>query len=423
MRLAMVVVAAAVWAWATDPISGWVFGGLLAVNLGLDLVGTRLARSSVVPSPAGAAIHLLAAKGVYALLFSILALENLMPPWLALALLGRDIALLSGALWLGWRAGEVPLASVHERWPTQLLLGALALSVIGMPSLRPGVLLLFGLVLTRLPGFWFRFCELADPLAYHPELLGEQAVPPAATWQQALRSALAHPSSRLTLTVVPVGLLAVALAAVWLTGSTASPRPPVVSSTLVPMAALLDQTTACPAWAGAINSQVLTFFLFLPALLVLPGVIALHLREITLLRPLARSSALWPGLFAGGVAGIITLASLAVYVLASKMLIGPQLDCLLWAYGGLGMFAANVLILSAVVLPYTRRFPHEPPLVRLQIAGGSLSTPFIVLLLGQLLGLFSPRYAGPALAGMLLFVAFYTAVAGYPRRRPEPTSQ
>ena len=405
--------ALAAWAWVGTFIPGWLYGLLLAANLTLDVIGAAPMRTSERRSDATEVLSLLAGKTVYGLLFVIVSLSGRLAPWLALGMIGRDIVLVAGALWLCLRSGSLPLPTAHERWPAQILIGAIAVSVAGVPGIEPVVVLLFGLALTRLPGFWFRFCDLLDPRAYHPELPGEPE--PAATWNQALRAALARPSSRLTLLVLPGGMLAAALGAVWLAGQAGSMGsrlaalvPSADNPAMAPMARLLAPNAAPGGWAPG-SGPIFTFLLLLPLALLLPDLVGMHLREVTLRRPVGQPARLWPGVFTAGTAAAVTMTYLVAYSLGTLSFGDWRvLSWLSYAFGGTWLLLINILLLSILVVSYPKRFPHEPPLFRLQAAGGSLSTPCIILILGQLLGLFLPRQGEVVIAVMLLFVGVMT---------------
>jgi hypothetical protein len=406
--------ALAAWAWDGRAVPGWLWGLVLAANLALDVIGAAPARAPETTSSVAAALNLLAGKVVYGLLFVIVSLSGRLAPWLALAMIGRDVALVAGALWLRLRWGSLPLPTGHERWPTQILIGAIAVLVAGVGGIEPVVYLLFGLALTRLPGFWFRFCDSLDPHAYHPELSGEPE--PAATWSQALRAAFARPSTRLTVIALPVLMLGAALGAAWLAGqavSTHSPLAALVPSgdqpAMAPMVRLLARNIPSAGESVPVRGPILTFVLLLPLTLVLPDLVGMHLREVTLHRPVERPARLWPSLFVAATAAAVSVGYLAAYVLAGGVLLETQHRGSLWAASaGNELLLINTLLLSLVVVSYPKRFPHEPPLYRLQVAGGSLSTPYIILILGQLLGVFSLRQGGVVIAVALAFALVMT---------------
>jgi hypothetical protein len=267
-------------------------------------------------------------------------------------------------------------------------------------------LLLFGLLLTRLPGFWLRWCMLLDPEAYHPtgEDGGRQR-PAAQATPSLLKAVLRRPASWLTVAALPVALLATAMAGVWLARS----RPDLFAIGFDPMAALIGPSD----WQGLNAGNALIVYLcLLPAFLVLSGLIAVHLREMMVglgVIQVADPSLTRPGAVAAGLATIVTAACLAAYWAFGWAVFGGSeasgLDRLLGGYIGWWLFPLNGLLLSLVGMSYPSRFPHETVLERLQLSGASLSTPSIALVMGELLGLFSLKQGGVAVAAMLLFMA------------------
>ena len=392
---------------------GWLYGPLLIANLALDVAGAYVARrAGASPGRTGAreggavgtGVDLLAAKLVYGLLLLLVAGEARAPAWLALSMIGRDVALLLGALWVWVRTRQFPYPTGHERWPTQVFYLALALYLVGAPWMEPVTLLLFGLVLTRLPGFWFRLCDALDPTAYLPQAMEEPRS--AAAWRQAIRSVASRLSSRLTLALLPAAMLAVAVLAVWLV--TAAPRlfPGGVNGQFGEMAALMGRVEGCTGWEA--TNALMAYFCLLPMFLLLPDLITLHLREVTAALGSSPPTLLRRGVLLVATSTAITALCLLFYVVAGNLLFGPGLECLLWSYAGLALFPVVAFLLSIVGLSYPGRFQEHPPLYRLQLAGASLSTPFIALLLGQLAGLFSPLQGVVAISVMLLFAGVVT---------------
>jgi phosphatidylglycerophosphate synthase len=401
-RLWMAAIAAGLWHALEADHPGWLYAAVLLANLALDLAGAYLARRlGGQPQPRIAA-DTLVSKAIYAVLFVALVTEQRLPAWLALPMIARDLALVLGAMWAWRRTGRFPAPTGHERWPTQLFILALAAYVAGVLWMGPVLLLLFGLLLTRLPGFWLRWCMLLDPEAYQPA--GGAGERPEGGETSPLRAALSRPASWLTVAALPVGMMAVAMAGVWLARS----RPGLFAIGFEPLAALIGPGD----WQGLNAGNALIVFLcLLPAFLVIPGLIAVHLREVLVqlgaIR-VAEPSLTRSGAAAAGLAAVVAAVCLAAYGAFGWAIFGLSpvsgLDRLLGGYIGWWLFLLNGLLLSVVGISYPSRFPHETTLERLQLSGASLSTPSIALMLGGLLGLFSLRQGGVAAAAMFLFV-------------------
>jgi len=204
--------------------------------------------------------------------------------------------------------------------------------------------------------------------------------------------------------VLPAGMLAAALAGVWLARS----RPGLFSMGLDPLTALIGPGD----WQGLNTGNALLVYLcLLPAFLVLPGLISVHLREALVGRGVIRAAdpkLTRAGAAIAGLAAVVAAVSLAIYWVLGRAILSlppaPGLDRLLGGYVGWWLFPFNGLLLSVLGISYPSRFPHETALERLQLSGASLSTPSIALALGELLGLFSLRQGGIAAAAMFLFV-------------------
>ena len=405
-RLWIAAIAVGLWVALGAGDRGWLYAAVLVANLALDLGGVYLARRLGEQPRSWFVADLLVAKAIYVIVFVALAAEQRLPAWLALPMIVRDVVLVLGAVWARARTGRFPLPTGHERWPTQLFILVLAVYVAGVLWIGPALLLLFGLLLTRLPGFWLRWCMLLDPEAYQPTGGGggrqrhaAQATP------SLLKAALRRPASWLTVAALPVALLAAAMAGVWLARS----RPDLFAIGFDPMAALIGPGD----WQGLNSGNALIVYLcLLPAFLVLSGLIAVHLREIMVglgVIQVADPSLTRPGAVAAGLATIATAACLAAYWAFGRAVFGGSeasgLDRLLGGYIGWWLFPLNGLLLSLVGMSYPSRFPHETVLERLQLSGASLSTPSIALVMGELLGLFSLKQGGVAVAAMLLFMA------------------
>ena len=397
-RLWMAAIAVGLWRALDADQRGWLYAPVLIANLALDLAGAYLTRRLGERSQSWIAADTVACKAIYAVLFVALAAEQRLPVWLALPMVVRDLVLVLGAMWVWARTGRFPAPTGHERWPTQLLIVVLAVYVAGVLWVGPVLLLLFGLLLTRLPGFWLRWCMLLDPEAYEPAAGGIGREPPA------LQTVLSRPASWLTVAVLPVGMLAAAMAGVWLAKS----FPDLFSIGFEPLIALIGPGDWQELNAG---NALVVYLCLLPAFLVLPGLISVHLREM--LAGLGAIRVADPSLTRSGVAAAGLATAVAAVFLAAYWAFGwavfglspaSGLDRLLGGYIGWWLFLLNGLLLSAVGISYPSRFPHETTLERLQLSGASLSTPSIALALGGLLGLFSLRQGGFAVAAMFLFV-------------------
>jgi phosphatidylglycerophosphate synthase len=406
-RLGIAAIAVGLWVALGAGDRGWLYAAALVANLALDLAGVYLARRLGEQPRSWFVADLLVAKAIYVIVFVALAAEQRLPAWLALPMIVRDVVLVLGAVWARARTGRFPLPTGHERWPTQLFILVLAVYVAGVLWIGPALLLLFGLLLTRLPGFWLRWCMLLDPEAYQPTGQGggrqrhaAQATP------SLLKAVLRRPASWLTVAALPVALLATAMAGVWLARS----RPGLFATGFDPMAALIGPGD----WQGLMNAgnALIVYLCLLPAFLVLSGLIAVHLREMMVrlgVIQVADPSLTRPGAVAAGLAAVVTALCLVAYAAFGRAVFGPSPasapDRLLDWYIGWWLFPLNGLLLSLVGMSYPSRFPHETVLERLQLSGASLSTPSIALVMGELLGLFSLKQGGVAVAAMLLFMA------------------
>ena len=397
-RLWFAAIAAGLWRALDADQRGWLYAAVLIANLALDLAGTYLGRRLDEEPQSWIAADTLVSKAIYVVLFVALAAEQRLPAWLALPMVARDLALVLGAVWVWARTGRFPAPTGHERWPTQLFILVLAIYVAGVLWIGPALLLLFGLLLTRLPGFWLRWCLLLDPEAYQPVAGDEGGKSPP------LQAMLSRSASWLTVAALPVGMLATAMVGVWLARS----LPDLFSIGFEPLIALIGPGD----WQGLNGGNALIVYLcLLPAFLVLPGLIAVHLREalagLGAIR-VADPSLTRHGAVAAGLATVVGAVCLAAYWAFGRAIfdLSPAsgLDHLLGGYIGWWLFPLNVLLLSVVGISYPSRFPHETTLERLQLSGASLSTPSIALALGGLLGLFSLRQGGFAAAAMFLFV-------------------
>ncbi len=396
---------------------GWLYAAVLIANLALDLAGIYLARRLGARPQSWIVADLLVSKAIYVGVFVALVAEQRLPAWLALPMVVRDMALVLGAVWAWARTGRFPEPTGHERWPTQLFILVLAVYVAGVLWIGPALILLFGLLLTRLPGFWLRWCMLLDPEAYQPTAAAEaQSAGRGGVSPSLLRTVLWRPASWLTVAVLPVALLGAAMAGVWLARS----QPGLFAIGFDPLTGLI-----APGDWQEMNARnaLLVYLCLLPVFLVLPGLIAVHLREMMVglgVIQVADPRLTRPGMAAAGLATVVTAACLAAYAAFGRAVFGlspaPGLDRLLGSYIGWWLFPLNALLLSLVGLSYPSRFPHETTLQRLQFSGASLSTPSIALAMGELLGLFSLKAGGIAAAVMLLFM-----IAMFQRRR-EPSA-
>jgi len=392
-RLWIAAIAAGLWQALGAGDRGWLYAAVLIASLALDLAGVYLARRLGEQSWSWLVADLLVAKAIYVVVFLALAAEQRLPAWLALPMVVRDAVLVLGAVWVRARTGRFPLPTGHERWPTQLLILILAVYVAGVLWIGPALLLLFGLLLTRLPGFWLRWCMLLDPEAYQPT--GGDGVSPSL-----LKAVVRRPASWLTIAALPVALLAAVMAGVRLARS----QPGLFAIGFEPMAALIGPGD----WQGLNAGNALIVYLcLLPAFLVLSGLIAVHLRELMVGRgviQVADPGLTRPGAAAAGLAAVVTALCLAAYAALSRAVFGSSPDRLLGGYIGWWVLPLDGLLLSLVGISYPSRFPHETVLERLQLSGASLSTPSIALAMGELLGLFSLKQGGVAVAAMLLFM-------------------
>ena len=402
-RLWIAAIAAGLWVALGAGDRGWLYAVVLAANLALDLAGAYLARRLGERPQSWIAADTLVSKAIYIVVFVALAAEQHLPAWLALPMIVRDLALALGAAWAWARTGRFPEPTGYERWPAQLFILVLAVYVAGVLWIGPALLLLFGLLLTRLPGLWLRWCMLLDPEAYQPTAAGSGGETPEGGETPPLRrAALFCPASWLTVLALPAALLATAMAGVWLARS----RPDLFATGFDPMAALIGPGDWQELNAG---NALLVYLCLLPAFLVLPGLIAVHLREVLvgLGVKVADPRLTRPGVAAAGLAAGVTAVCLAAYAAFGWALFGLSpagLDRLLGGTIGWWLFFLNGLLLSLLGLSYPSRFPHETTLERLQLSGASLSTPSIALALGELLGLFTLKQGGIAVAAMFLFV-------------------
>jgi hypothetical protein len=398
-RLSITAIAVGLWYALDAGDRGWLYAAVLVANLALDLAGTYLTRRlGERPQPWFVA-DLLVSKALYIAVLVALAAEQRLPDWLALPLIVRDVVLVLGAVWIWARTGRFPEPTGHERWPTQLFILALAVYVAGVLWIGPALFLLLGLLLTRLPGFWLRWCMLLDPEAYQPTAAGKGGEFPSL-----LRAVLRRTASWLTVVVLPVALLAATMAGVWL----ARRQPDLFAIGFDPMVALIGPGDWQQLNAG---NALVVYLCLLPAFLVLSGLIAVHVREMMVglgVIQVADPKLTRPGVAAAGLAAVVTAVCLAAYAAFGWAVFGLSpasgLGHLLGWYIGWWILALNGLLLSFVGLSYPSRFPHETTLQRLQLSGASLSTPSIALVLGELLGLFSLKQGGIAAAAMLLFV-------------------
>jgi len=209
-RLWFAAIAAGLWRALDADQRGWLYAAVLIASLALDLAGAYLGRRLDEEPQAWIAADTLVSKAIYVVLFVALAAEQRLPAWLALPMVARDLALVLGAVWVWARTGRFPAPTGHERWPTQLFILVLAIYVAGVLWIGPALLLLFGLLLTRLPGFWLRWCLLLDPEAYQPVAGDEGGKSPP------LQAMLSRSASWLTVAALPVGMLATAMVGVWL---------------------------------------------------------------------------------------------------------------------------------------------------------------------------------------------------------------
>lgn len=398
VRLLIAAIAVGLWRTVAFEQRGWLYLAVLFANLALDLAGAYLPRRlGERPQPWIVADTLLS-KAIYGFVFVVLAAEQRLPAWLALPMVLRDLALVLGAVWAWGRTGRFPAPTGHERWPTQLFILALAVYVAGVLWIGPALILLFGLLLTRLPGFWLRWCMLLDPEAYqHSD--GTRVSP---SW---LKVVLWRPASWLTVVVLPAALLATTMAGVWLARS----QPRLFATGFDAMAALIGPGD----WQGLMNygNAWVVYLCLMPALLVLPGLVSVYLREalvgLEAIR-VADPALTRQGIAAAGLATVVAIACLAVYGAFGLSVFGwseaSSWNRQLEGYIGWWLFPLNGLLLSLVGMSYPSRFPHETPLQRLQLSGASLSTPSIALALGELLGLYSLKAGGIAVMAMLLFM-------------------
>ena len=415
-RLLIAAIAIGPWHALDADRRGWLYAAVLVVNLALDLAGLYLTRRLGERPQPWLTADLLVSKAICVAVFVVLAVEQRLPAWLALPMAVRDVALMLGAVWVWARTSQFPMPTGHERWPTQLFILVLAVYIVGVLWIWPALLLLFGLLLTRLPGFWLRWCMLLDPEAYQPTAATEADAAGRGKGTLSLTKAvLWRPASWLTVAALPVGILAAAMAGVWLARS----LPDLFAIGFEPVAGLIGPGD----WEGLNGGNALVVYLcLLPAFLVLPGLITVHLREVLVgLRVIRASDSrlTWPGAAAAGLATIVTVACLAAYAAFGWAVFGLSpaagFDHLLGGYIGWWLFPLNGLLLSVVGMSYPSRFPHEATLERLQLSGASLSTPSIALALGELLGLFSLRQGGIAAAAMFMFVTVML------QRRPGPS--
>ncbi len=397
-RLLIAAIAVGLWRALDADQRGWLYSAVLLANLALDLLGAFLARRLGEQPQSWIAADTLVSKAIYGLVFVVLAAEQRLPAWLVWPMVIRDLALVLGAMWVWARTGRFPAPTGHERWPTQLFILVLAMYVAGVLWIGPVLILLFGLLLTRLPGFWLRWCMLLDPEAY-------QRSDGAGVSPSLLKAVLCRRASWLTVVVLPVALLGVAMAGVGLARS----RPGLFVTGFDPMAALIGPGS----WQGLMNygNAWVVYLYLLPAFLVLPGLISVHLREVLVglgaIR-VADPTLTRSGIAAAGLVTIVAIACLAVYGAFGLAVFGwseaSSWNRQLEGYIGWWLFPLNGLLLALVGMSYPSRFPHETPLQRLQLSGASLSTPSIALALGELLGLYSLKAGGIAAAAMLLFM-------------------
>jgi len=194
------------------------------------------------------------------------------------------------------------------------------------------------------------------------------------------------------------------MAGVWLARS----QPDLFAIGFDPMSTLIGPGD----WQGLNAGNALIVYLcLLPAFLVLSGLIAVHLREMMVGRGVIRVAdprLTRPGAASAGLAAIVTILCLAAYAAFGRAALSTSsavvLDRLFGEYIGWWLLPLNGLLLSVVGMSYPSRFPHETVLERLQLSGASLSTASIALALGELLGLFSLKQGGVAVAAMLLFM-------------------
>jgi len=396
-RLWIAAIVAGLWVALSSGGRGWLYAAALIANLALDLAGGYLARRLGEQPQSWSVVDLLVAKAIYVVVFVALAVEQRLPAWLALPMVVRDVVLVLGAVWVWARTGRFPAPTGHERWPTQLFILVLAVYVAGVLWIGPVLILLFGLLLTRLPGFWLRWCMLLDPEAY-------QRSDGVVVSPSLLKAVLRRPAAWLTVVVLPVALLVAAMAGVWLARS----QPDLFAIGFDPMSTLIGPGD----WQGLNAGNALIVYLcLLPAFLVLSGLIAVHLREMMVGRGVIRVAdprLTRPGAASAGLAAIVTILCLAAYAAFGRAALSTSsavvLDRLFGEYIGWWLLPLNGLLLSVVGMSYPSRFPHETVLERLQLSGASLSTASIALALGELLGLFSLKQGGVAVAAMLLFM-------------------
>ena len=105
----------------------------------------------------GAALDVLVDKAVYTTLFVVLIIEGELEIWIAIPLILRDLVLLAGAIWLFLHKRAFPSPTTLDKLPLQMFYLALALRLLGVPSMTFGIVLLFILILIRLPFFYSRF--------------------------------------------------------------------------------------------------------------------------------------------------------------------------------------------------------------------------------------------------------------------------